>query len=148
MLDSLWQDVRHAIRSLLRTPAFTGVAILTLSLATGATTAIFTVIRAVLLRPRSILLAAFAALALVLAAVGVYGVMAYAVAQRARELGIRAALGATPANLVGLVGRQGLGIGVLGLGIGVGISLGVTRFLKAFLYGLEPWDSRVLMGRR
>ena len=91
-------------------------------------------------RLRSILLSTFAALAVALAAIGVYGVMAYSVAQRTREIGIRAALGASRSNLLALVLRQGIGIVVLGLGAGFLTALGVTRLLATFLYGVEASD--------
>ncbi|MGE0704606.1 MAG: ADOP family duplicated permease [Vicinamibacterales bacterium] len=91
-------------------------------------------------RLRSILLGAFAVVALGLAAIGVYGVMAYAVALRTREIGIRAALGASKANLLALVVRQGMSIVVLGLGTGFATALVVTRLLEDFLYGVGAWD--------
>jgi putative ABC transport system permease protein len=91
-------------------------------------------------RLRSVLLGAFAAIALALAATGVYGVMAYAVAQRTPEIGIRAALGASRADLLTLVARQGTGILLLGLGAGFAMSLGIMRLLNGFLYGIEAWD--------
>jgi putative ABC transport system permease protein len=95
-------------------------------------------------RLRSILLGTFAALALALAAIGVYGVIAYAVAQRTREIGIRVALGASKANLLALVVGQGMSIVALGLGAGFGIALGVMRLLETFLYGVGAWDLRTM----
>jgi putative ABC transport system permease protein len=91
-------------------------------------------------RLRSVLLSAFAAVAAVLATLGLYGVMAYAVVQRTREIGIRAALGASTASLLGLVMRQGAAMIGWGLGAGLVISLVATRLLKTFLFGVGPSD--------
>ncbi|HWW87570.1 MAG TPA: FtsX-like permease family protein, partial [Vicinamibacterales bacterium] len=92
-----------------------------------------------------ILLSAFALVAVVLAATGLYGVMAYAVAQRTREIGIRAALGASTASLLGLVMRQGTAMAGWGLGAGLVISLVVTRLLKTFLFGVGPSDPATII---
>jgi putative ABC transport system permease protein len=96
-------------------------------------------------RMRSILLSAFALVAVVLAATGLYGVMAYAVAQRTREIGIRAALGASTASLLGLVMRQGTAMAGWGLGAGLVISLVVTRLLETFLFGVGPSDPATMI---
>jgi putative ABC transport system permease protein len=86
------------------------------------------------------LLALFAALALALAAVGLYGVMSYAVNLRTRELGLRAALGAEPAGLLALVLRQGLRLTLLGIGLGLAGALALTRLLASLLYGVDASD--------
>jgi predicted permease len=91
-------------------------------------------------RLRSGLLSAFAAVAVVLAAMGLYGVIAYTVAQRTREIGIRAALGASTASLLALVMRQGMAMIGVGLGTGLGTALIVTRLLRTFLFGIGPSD--------
>jgi putative ABC transport system permease protein len=87
-----------------------------------------------------LILATFAALALVLASVGLYGVVSYSVAQRRRELGIRAAIGARSVDLVTLVLQEGLRATAVGIGIGLLISIGVTRFMGAILFGVTPLD--------
>jgi putative ABC transport system permease protein len=93
-------------------------------------------------RPRSLLLlmAVFAAVALLLAAVGVYGVLSYAVTQRRIELSIRMALGARPADVVWLVVRQGLVLCGVGLLLGVAASLALGRTLSTFLNGVSSAD--------
>jgi putative ABC transport system permease protein len=86
------------------------------------------------------LLGTFAALALLLAAVGLYGVLTYNVGQRTREIGVRIALGAPPASVVTLILRQGLTLAALGLGIGLCASLGLMQFLRRLLYETSPFD--------
>jgi len=90
-------------------------------------------------------LAAFAALALVLAATGVFGVVATAVADRTREIGIRLALGATPADVVRLIVRQGMALPMLGLAIGVAFAFPAARTLRGLLYGVSATDPRVFV---
>jgi predicted permease len=92
------------------------------------------------------LLTLFGLLALILAAVGVYGVMAYGVNQRTRELGIRLALGARASSVQAMVLWQGLALTLTGLGIGLVGALGLTRLLTTLLYGVSPNDPRVLGG--
>jgi len=95
-------------------------------------------------RLRTILLTGFALIAVVLAALGLYGVMAHAVIQRTREIGIRTALGATRGNLLLLVARQAMVVVAAGLGVGIAITLIVTRLLAIFLYGVMPSDPLVM----
>ncbi|HEY2845562.1 MAG TPA: ADOP family duplicated permease, partial [Bryobacteraceae bacterium] len=85
-------------------------------------------------------LAAFAAATLLLAAIGLYGVMAYNVALRRTEIGIRAALGAAPRTIFGAVTREGIGLAAAGAGVGLIAALGVTRLLRSMLYGVPPGD--------
>jgi putative ABC transport system permease protein len=91
-------------------------------------------------RLRSILLAVFAAIALTLSAVGLYGVVSYTVAQRTNEIGIRAALGATTGNLLVLVMRGGMWMMLAGLAVGLGGALAFARAISAQLYGVGAWD--------
>ncbi len=86
------------------------------------------------------LLSGFAALALGLAAVGLYGVVAYSVGQRRREIGVRRALGAGRADVLSLVVRQGLGPALVGVGVGLLVSWGLGRLVGALLYGVTPQD--------
>jgi putative ABC transport system permease protein len=91
-------------------------------------------------RLQAMLLALFAGMALLLAAAGIYGVIAYAVTQRTHELGIRAALGATAGSLQRLVFRSGMRLAGIGLAIGFVASLGLTRLLQTILFGVGPRD--------
>ena len=86
------------------------------------------------------LLTLFAGLALVLAAVGLYGVMSYMVVQRTRDIGVRIALGAAPGNITRMVLGQGLVLSVIGVIAGSCAALVLTRFMKSFLYGVQPLD--------
>jgi putative ABC transport system permease protein len=86
------------------------------------------------------LLGLFAGMALLLAAIGIYGVMSYFVSERTREIGIRVALGASPGNVLGLVGTLGLKLAVLGVTIGLALAFGLTRFITSFLYGVRAAD--------
>jgi putative ABC transport system permease protein len=86
------------------------------------------------------LLLAFSLVAVGLAAIGIYGVMSYSVAQRSREIGIRMALGAQRSDVLKLVVRQGMVLAALGIGIGIAGAFGLTRFLASMLYGVTPGD--------
>ena len=86
------------------------------------------------------LLSLFSGIALVLASIGIYGVMSYSVTQRARELGVRIALGADRTDVLRLVLRQGMGLAVLGIGIGLGAALALTRLIESQLYGVTATD--------
>ena len=87
-----------------------------------------------------LLLGAFAGLAVVLALVGIYGVMSYTVAQRTREIGIRMALGAAHGRVLALVVTQGLRLAGLGLAIGVGFALALSGVLRSLLFGVTATD--------
>jgi putative ABC transport system permease protein len=92
------------------------------------------------------LLAVFAAVALLLAIVGVYGVTAYGVTERTREFGIRLALGAVPKNILAIVVKQTFRVAAVGLAIGVLAAVGLTRFLSGLLYGVRPLDVATFAG--
>jgi len=93
-----------------------------------------------------VLVGAFGAAALLLAALGIYGVIAYAVSQQRRELGIRMALGARPAAVVRLVLLDGLRLTLVGVAIGVGGALATTRLLSGLLVGIGPSDPVAFVG--
>ena len=93
-----------------------------------------------------LLLAAFAGLALVLACLGVYSVMAYVVSQRTGEIGIRMALGATPATVQRMVLSQGLRLTFIGIGIGLVAALALTRLMSQLLFGVQAHDPLIYGG--
>jgi ABC-type antimicrobial peptide transport system permease subunit len=82
----------------------------------------------------------FAGAATLLAAIGLYGVMAYVVSRRAREIGIRAALGADRGTLLGLVLREAGSMTAVGVGVAIPVALGLTRLVRSQLYEVAPWD--------
>jgi putative ABC transport system permease protein len=99
-------------------------------------------------RPRlyAVLLGIFAGVAVALTAIGIYGVMAYSVAQRTREIGIRLALGAHRAAVIGLVLRQAAAVTVIGIVCGIGAAAAVSQYLRGLLFGLTPLDASTFAG--
>jgi len=91
-------------------------------------------------RFQMVLLTAFAIMAVVLAMIGIYGVIAYSVRQRTQEIGLRMALGASSQQVLVMVVRQGLKLVTIGLAVGVGSALMLTRIIRAWLYGIGPHD--------
>lgn len=104
-----------------------------------------------LARPRvyAVLVASFALFALLVAAVGLFGVLSYTVALRTREIGVRAALGARPADIVRLVVRQGLAMALGGLVLGLALSVALLKYLSTLLYGVavyDAWSYTIVLG--
>ncbi|MBI3666143.1 MAG: ABC transporter permease [Acidobacteria bacterium] len=97
-------------------------------------------------RMASTMLGVFGALALLLASVGLYGVMSYAVSQRTHEVGVRMALGAEQGDILRLILRQGLMLVLMGIGVGVAAAWAVSRFLSGFLYGVSATDLATFAG--
>jgi len=87
-----------------------------------------------------VLLTIFAGVALLLASIGIYGVIAYSVEQRTQEIGIRMALGAQSHDVRRMVVWQGMLLAIIGVVIGVGAALGLTRLMTSMLYGVKAWN--------
>jgi putative ABC transport system permease protein len=92
-----------------------------------------------------LLLTTFGASALILAAIGIYGLMAYSVQQRTQEMGIRMALGADRSRIRSLVVWHGMRLAIAGVVIGIGAAFGLTRFIASFLFGVKTWDPMVFV---
>jgi ABC-type antimicrobial peptide transport system permease subunit len=91
-------------------------------------------------RATATVLGSFGVLALLLAAIGIYGVMSFAVAQRTREIGIRMALGASQSGVLRMIVGQGWRLVMIGVAIGLSAAFGLTRFLSVVLYSVSPTD--------
>jgi len=91
-------------------------------------------------RFQALLLTCFAAIALLLSAIGLYGLLSYLVVQRTLEIGVRIALGAQRSSVLGMILRKGLTLGVIGLAIGIAISIALTRLMSGLLFGVLPTD--------
>ena len=92
-----------------------------------------------------LLLTIFGAVALILAAIGIYGLMAYSVEQRTQEMGIRMALGADRSAIRRLVVWHGMRLALVGVVLGIAASFGLTRLIASFLFGVRPWDPLVFV---
>jgi ABC-type antimicrobial peptide transport system permease subunit len=92
------------------------------------------------------LMTVFGSVALLLAAIGIYGLMAYSVEQRTQEIGIRLALGAEAGQVKNMVVFQGMRLTLAGVVVGVGAAFWLTQFIASFLYGVEVWDPLVFVG--
>ncbi|MGA2183330.1 MAG: FtsX-like permease family protein [Bryobacteraceae bacterium] len=150
-MTTIWNDIRFAVRTLRKSPVFTVVAILSLALGIGANTAIFTLLDQQLSNSLLIdrliasLSAIFGFLATLLASIGLYGVMAYTVERRTREIGVRMALGAFRKDVVWLVMREVLLLVAIGVAGGVVAAVALTRFVQSQLFGLSPHDPLTLV---
>lgn len=89
------------------------------------------------------LLTIFAGVALLLASIGIYGIMAYSVQQRTSEIGLRMALGASPQNVRWMIVGHGMALALIGVALGVAGGLAVTRVMRSLLFGVKPWDPTV-----
>jgi putative ABC transport system permease protein len=94
----------------------------------------------------AVLIGAFAALALVLAAVGIYGVMSYTVSQRTQEIGIRMALGAQPGDVQAMILSHSAKLTLLGVGLGLAGSFALVQFLTSLLFGVGAYDAVTFIG--
>jgi ABC-type antimicrobial peptide transport system permease subunit len=134
-LDSLAPDFRRVVRDM--DAALPIVRLRTMDDVVGAAVA----------EPRfmTMLLGVFAGLALLLAAIGTYGVLSYLVSERYQEIGIRMALGADRRSILGLVLQRGLWLSGLGLGLGLGASFMLTRVMASLLFNVSPTDPATLV---
>jgi putative ABC transport system permease protein len=92
------------------------------------------------------LLGTFGSLVLLLAAVGIYGVISYSVTQRANEIGVRMALGASRGRVLRMVVGDGLRLTLIGIGTGLVLALALTRIVQTLLFGVRPWEPGIYCG--
>jgi putative ABC transport system permease protein len=97
-------------------------------------------------RLSAVLVGAFAAMAVLIAAIGIYGVLAYSVTQRTREIGVRVALGARRSGVLGLIVKEGMTVAAIGIAIGLLCALGLGRAVGSLVYGLAPEDPATFTG--
>jgi ABC-type antimicrobial peptide transport system permease subunit len=97
-------------------------------------------------RFQTLLVTSFAAMALLLAAIGLYGVLSYIVQQRSMEIALRLAVGAQRGEVLGLVLRRGMALAAIGVAVGLGISACLSRFIATLLYGVHPLDPLTFAG--
>jgi len=97
-------------------------------------------------RFQALLLSAFAAISLLLCAIGLYGLLSYLVAQRTLEIGVRMALGAPRQSVLTMVLRRGMVLAAIGVALGIAVSLGLTNLLKGMLFGTKPLDALTFIG--
>ena len=93
-----------------------------------------------------LLLVVFSAIAVLLASIGLYGVMAYNVELRTPEIGLRRALGADPMHIVKLIIKRAVGLTLMGIAIGVAVALALTRTMQAFVFEISPSDHATIAG--
>lgn len=166
MISDIYYDLRYALRMLRKKPGFTLVAVLTLALGIGEPTALVDLVRAQvqkldshlplydiktlatqidesIIQERLVtwLCTAFGLLATLLTALGLYGVLAFSVAQRTKEIGIRVALGAQARDVMKLILGQGMLLVAAGVVLGLGASLTVTRLIAGLLFGVTPTNA-------
>ena len=91
------------------------------------------------------MLGAFGSLAILLAAIGIHGLLAFTVSSRTQELGVRIALGATRINIIGMTVGEALKLAGIGIGAGIMIAYGAGRLLQSLLAGVDPWDLETLV---
>ena len=130
-MHTLWQDVRYGLRVLAKNPGFAVVAVLTLAL--GAVALL-------------LLIACANAANLLLAVVGLFGVMSYSVSQRTHEVGVRMAVGAEKGDILRLIVNDGLRMTLTGIAIGLAGTMATSSILKTQLYGVSPLDPLTFFG--
>jgi ABC-type antimicrobial peptide transport system permease subunit len=148
-MASIWQDIRFGLRMLRHAKGVTAVAVISLALAIAGNTAVFGLVNArfnVGLNLFNVILGGFGFLALVLAAIGTDGVLAYDVAQRSHEIGVRLAMGSPRSRLLRLFLKQGLVLGVIGLVIGTPGVIAIALFVRSLLVVFSPPHSSLVIG--
>jgi putative ABC transport system permease protein len=97
-------------------------------------------------RLNTVLLGIFALVALLIASIGIYGVLAYAVSQRTSEIGVRMALGATPRTVLCLIVTEGMTVVLIGIAVGIVAGLALGRMLSSQMFGVQWWNPAIFLG--